>query len=157
MRTALLTLLATTYAFASAKPIVEATNLLEARQPAACPYYCFLDGKVTYKNETVVSLVDDPGCSECPGHNCTGHAHGTWNMNGGMFTGDYWVRVDYFCRFGLVLTSVTVVLRASDLGGCFLSPWRQRLGSGISLDFWLYRNRGYGAVVAWIVDIYFQL
>ena len=96
MRTALLLLLTTASAFVTAKPVVDVTSFLQPRQPTACPWYCILNGTIELAGETIAYLVDSPGCSDCPGHNCTGKAEGDLNLFPNLplleFKGDYLVR-----------------------------------------------------------------
>lgn len=62
---------------------VGASPILESRQPASCASYCFLN--ITLANDgipLVPPIVDDPGCGTCPGHTCTGQAHGLVTIPG---------------------------------------------------------------------------
>lgn len=72
--------------------LASASPALEPRQPAACPGYCYFNGKVELLNHTILQYIDTPGCHTCPGHNCTGKANGDLNIGLGKFVGVYWVR-----------------------------------------------------------------
>lgn len=74
---------------------VGANPILEARQPASCALYCYFSGTIETKDgKNSFEIETFPGCSTCPGHNCTGKARGELDPPGTdlRLIGDYWVR-----------------------------------------------------------------